>query len=275
VTLTNTPTARGRATAVPWRFFSLAYAVSWFLWGLALLQALGGMSVPGAQLLPYAGAFGPCIAAIVCTSVEGRAAMKRLLCGMLAARQSWIGYVVALFLMPASMTLATVFSGRPRMNAGTPPVPMQPVVLVMMFVSVLFAAGVGEETGWRGYALPRILGRFRPLTGSVVLGCVWAVWHAPLFLLPSTVQHQILSVAGGLLFLAFCICWSVLFTWLYLGTRGSLFMAILFHATSDFASIFLRPLDSKVVLGILTLLMAAAAITLLLAGKIPEYAKGQ
>ena len=73
-----------------------------------------------------------------------------------------------------------------------------------------------------------------------------------------------LSVVGGLLFLAFCICWSVLFTWLYLGTRGSLFMAILFHTTSDFASVFLQPLASKVVLGILTLLMAAAAIALLM-----------
>jgi membrane protease YdiL (CAAX protease family) len=260
---------------VSWRFFFMAYAISWFLWGLALLQAFRGMSVPGAQLIVIAGAFGPCVAAIVCTGVEGRAAMQRLLRSMVAARQSWIWYVVALFLMPASMTLANMFSGRPWMNAGTPPAPMQPVALVTIFVSILFAAGVGEETGWRGYALPRILGRFRPLTASVVLGCVWAVWHAPLFLLPSTVQHQMLSVVGGLLFLAFCICWSVLFTWLYLGTRGSLFMAILFHTTSDFASVFLQPLASKVVLGILTLLMAAAAIALFMAGKIPEYAKGQ
>jgi membrane protease YdiL (CAAX protease family) len=242
------------------------------MWALALLHAFGGTKVPAVQVLPYAGAFGPCIAAMACAGVEGRAAVGRLLRGILAARQSWIWYVVALFLMPACMMLAKVLSGRPMMDPGTPPVPMQPVVLVMVFASILLAAGVGEETGWRGYALPVILGRFRPLAGSIVLGCVWAVWHAPLFLLPGTVQHQILSAAGGFLFLAFCVCWSVLFTLLYLATRGSLFMAILFHATSDFASIFLQPLDSEMALGILILLMAAAAIALTVVGKIGKLA---
>ncbi len=119
--MTNTLFARGIARAVPWRFFSLAYAISWFLWGLALLHAFGGTSVPGAQLLPYVGAFGPCIAAIVCTGVEGSAAMGLLLRGMLAAHQNWVWYVVALLLMPACMMLANVFSGRPMMNAGRSP----------------------------------------------------------------------------------------------------------------------------------------------------------
>jgi hypothetical protein len=81
-----------------------------------------------------------------------------------------------------------------------------------------------------------------------------------------------LSAAGGLLFLAFCVCWSALFTLLYLATRGSLFMAVLFHATSDFASIFLHPLDSKMTLGILTLLMATAVIALPIVGKMGKLA---
>src|ERR1019366_9477172 len=111
----------------------------------ALLHAFGGTKVPAVQVLPYAGAFGPCIAAMACAGVEGRAAVGRLLRGILAARQSWIWYVVALFLMPACMMLAKVLSGRPMMDPGTPPVPMQPVVLVMVFASILLAAG-----GWRG-----------------------------------------------------------------------------------------------------------------------------
>jgi uncharacterized protein len=273
VTLTNSSDARRLASAIPWRFFALAYGISWFVWALALLHALRGTKIPAVQLLPYAGAFGPCIAAMVCAGVEGRPAVGRLLRGMLAVCQNWRWYVMALFVMPACMALANILSGRPMMDSGVPPVPTQPVVLVMVFASIFLAAGIGEETGWRGYALPVLLSRFRPLAGSVILGCVWAVWHAPLFLLPGVAQHQILSTAGALLFLAFCICWSVLFTLLYLETRGSLFMAVLFHATADFASIFLRPLDSEMVLGILTALMAAAAIALFVVAKIGKVPK--
>jgi membrane protease YdiL (CAAX protease family) len=180
---------------------------------------------------------------------------------MLAARQRWACYAVALLLMPVCMALARILCGRPAVNLGGSPVPMEAVVLLLVFVSILFAAGIGEETGWRGYALPMILGRMRPLLASVVIGCLWAFWHAPLFFLAGAVQHRILSVGGGLMFLGFCIFWSVLFTWLYLASRGSLFMAVLFHVASDFASVFLKPLESEATLGVLTLLLALAAIT--------------
>jgi membrane protease YdiL (CAAX protease family) len=179
---------------------------------------------------------------------------------MLAARQRWACYAVALLLMTVCMVLARILCGRPAVNLSGAPVPMEPVALLAVFVSVLLAAGVGEETGWRGYALPMMLGRTHPLLASVVIGCLWALWHAPLFFLAGTVQHRILSVGGGLLFLGFCIFWSVLFTWLYLASRGSLFMAVLFHTASDFASVFLNPLQSETTLGVLTLLLALAAI---------------
>ncbi len=126
---------------VLWRFFALAFGISWSLWALALLHTLGGTNVPAGQVLPYAGVFGPCIAAMLCAGVEGRAAVGRLLRGILAARQNWIWYAVALFLMPACMTLAKVLSGRPMMDSSTPPVPMQPVVLVMVFAGTFLAAG--------------------------------------------------------------------------------------------------------------------------------------
>lgn len=83
---------------------------------------------------------------------------------------------------------------------------------------------LGEEAGWRGYFLPRLLGRFQPLTASLILGLIWAIWHVPLYI------HSNFSTVGrGLDFTASVICLTILMTILFHRTRGSLLLAVLFH----------------------------------------------
>jgi membrane protease YdiL (CAAX protease family) len=48
----------------------------------------------------------------------------------------------------------------------------------------------GEETGWRGFALPRLLTRLPPLTAAIVLGVIRAIWHAPAFLVSGLTQSN-------------------------------------------------------------------------------------
>ncbi len=254
---------------VPWPFFALAYGISWCLWGLAFFHALLGLQPPAVGLLTYAGAFGPCLAAIACSAFEGRPAVGRLFRGMLAVRRPWNCYAIALLLMPGAMIAARLLSRRPLVSPAAPPA--YPMVLLPVLVSVLLAAGFGEETGWRGYALPILLRRISPLRASILLGCLWAVWHAPLFLLPDTVQHHIASAPGALLFVAFCVSWSMMFTRLHLASGGSLFMAILFHGTGDFFSVFLQPFASAATFGVLIPLMALAALALLRPSPAPRY----
>lgn len=93
----------------------------------------------------------------------------------------------------------------------------------------LFAGGVVlgglEEVGWRGYLLPGLQDRWSALTASLAVGVVWAVWHAPLFLMSGTTQA---STAFGW-FMLQALGLSVVFTWLFNATGGSMLLAVLVH----------------------------------------------
>jgi membrane protease YdiL (CAAX protease family) len=88
-----------------------------------------------------------------------------------------------------------------------------------------------EEYGWRGYALPRLLKINSPLVASLVLGILWGIWHLPLHFIPTTTQYVIPIWQ----YLLQTIVLSILYTWLHKGTRGSVFIASMFHAFSNIA----------------------------------------
>lgn len=88
---------------------------------------------------------------------------------------------------------------------------------------------IGEDPGWRGYALPRMLQRFNPAVASVLLGVVWAVWHLPAFLFSGMPQSS-LSVGW---FLLAVVAQTVLMSWVAVNTRGAVIPAILMHWASN------------------------------------------
>jgi membrane protease YdiL (CAAX protease family) len=100
-----------------------------------------------------------------------------------------------------------------------------PAVLLVSVYMLIFVA-LGEEVGWRGYALPALQARHGALTSSVILGSVWALWHLPQFFNPATLYSNLPLV----LFLAYLLPFSVLVTWVFNSTGGSVLMAMLIHA---------------------------------------------
>jgi membrane protease YdiL (CAAX protease family) len=86
---------------------------------------------------------------------------------------------------------------------------------------VLFVLVVGEELGWRGYALPRLLEKRSPLIASLILGVLWGLWHLPTFLVPGTPQYGLPLVA----FVLLTVEYSILMTWVFLHTVGSVLIA--------------------------------------------------
>ena len=100
---------------------------------------------------------------------------------------------------------------------------------MVFLLNQLILGPLGEELGWRGYALPRLLRRFTPFIASLVLGVIWGLWHFPSFFM-SGVPQSSLSIS---LFLPGAVCLSVLVTWLFIHTNGSVLITVMFHFMVD------------------------------------------
>jgi membrane protease YdiL (CAAX protease family) len=104
-------------------------------------------------------------------------------------------------------------------------------------VPALFVVGLIapllEEPGWRGFALPRVLSNHSALTAAIYVGLLWGIWHIPLFWFPG-ISYSLLRAQVGWptaigSFVASVTALSILFTFVYLKTRGSLLIVVLFH----------------------------------------------
>jgi membrane protease YdiL (CAAX protease family) len=103
------------------------------------------------------------------------------------------------------------------------------------------STALGEEIGWRGYALPKHLSCRSPFCAGVILGLLWGVWHAPVYFVPGTGQFDTAQASDSFIvpfigFVIWTIGLSILFTWIFLNTKGSLLMAVVFHASINVAS---------------------------------------
>jgi uncharacterized protein len=222
-------------------FFVLTFAISWTLW-LALAAAALPITTTTGAVLNVVAIAGPSIAAVLLTIGLGQGQLRELLTGFylsrLVPRWSAVALGLPLAMMAIAIAASVAFLGAPRPNltAGVMG------VLLVEIVRILFLGGpLGEELGWRGFALPRLQQHRTALTSSVLLGLVWGLWHIPLYFVPGTGQHEILRTGtspafaiGG--FVGWTIGLSVLFTWLFNQTHGSLIVVILFHAAVNLAA---------------------------------------
>ncbi len=96
-----------------------------------------------------------------------------------------------------------------------------------------------EEVGWRGFALPRLQKQFNPLIASLIIGAIWALWHLPLYFngqYTAGSNTGPAALAGILLRFEWSLPISVIFTWVYNRSRGSLLIMILFHTVFDWTT---------------------------------------
>jgi membrane protease YdiL (CAAX protease family) len=251
------------AWAVGW-FTGLTFALTWLLWAPLWLDDLSDNKLL-ATMLPAIGMWIPGLAAFLITKKYLGESLRTTAIGQLGPKR----YYLWAWLLPVVGTLAstalTVIFGLARfdsefsqlqgmMKEAGKELPVPPVVIVVAqlglsltlapVINILFA--LGEEIGWRGFLLPRLLkAGMRQWPALVLSGAVWGLWHAPLIARGHNYPDH--PYFGVLLMTGFCILLGIIFGWLRLAS-GSVWPPALAHASLNAVAgmpvLLLTPFDT-------------------------------
>jgi membrane protease YdiL (CAAX protease family) len=211
-------------------FFILTFAITWGIGAFAIFlpvqfRALFG-GISETHPLYYLAVAAPTISAIFLKLAwEGWHGLGDLFKRLVRWRFGIHWYALVLIGLPVFGWLITRFTGsHPLKDISTL------ALLLALLFNLLITGPLGEELGWRGYALPRLLKRFSPFTASLILGIIWGIWHLPSFYVSAMVQAQ-LSLP---VFLLNAVCLSILASWLFTNTGGSVLITVLLHYMTNF-----------------------------------------
>jgi membrane protease YdiL (CAAX protease family) len=198
-------------------FFVLAFAIS----TPAFLALNPSATLPVSLFLLIIGSYAPAIAAAIALVIERETRETHAFKQRLRLwKVSGSSYLFALLAPATAWLCAAGIAMLVGMSAAIN-------VTAIFFFPIIFITNLGEEIGWRGYALPRLMKRYTPLTASLLLGLVWGVFHAPLY-----VQRPVFGLLAGLIMLPISVC----LTWLFIHSGGSVLLCTLFHATFNLGS---------------------------------------
>jgi uncharacterized protein len=220
-------------------YFAIAFAGTWALTiPLALSSGVNLFRLPDIAfvlLFIFSIYTGPFLGALIVTrSIEGRAGIRQLFkrTGQWRVGVRWYLAAIFSFLLIWLVSFSALYRGAPLRGLIA-----NPLLLVTIFLPWLlqgiFIPSLGEELGWRGFALPRLQAQYGPILAAIILGMLQGIWHLPILftplLGPFTLEKLITFVltAIGAVFL---------YNWVFNHARGSLLIAILMHASSNAAS---------------------------------------
>jgi len=222
-------------------FFIFSFAFSWLLWTPSFI--FSGVQNEFSDIiagLRVIGTFGPTIAGFLLSYME-----ERSLGVFDLWRRGWhlekpLYLIPALLLIPLLIIISLLIA---VYTEGLIPPEASNILNeenIPLIISTFFLGGpLQEEFGWRGYALDRLQSKYNSLSSSLIIGVLWAFWHAPSFFIPGTIQFEqpFYSFFPSVLIL------SILFTWLYNNTNRSVLVAMLFH-TSINVSYWIIPINN-------------------------------
>lgn len=225
-------------TKLPWLYLLLAYGLAWIFWIPVAITGQDYQASPLLLVLVLIGVFGPGLAGIVLTYVEG---------GRTAGRDFWrrmfdfrrirpVWYLVILSLWPALHLLSILFS---RLSGEVLPasallqeIAAQPLSLLAILLLYTLQAGL-EELGWRGYMLERLQKSMGLAKSSLVIGLFHTLWHLPLFWMVGTNQIKMGFGLDFVFYVIFVFATAVYSTWCYMDNGHSTLAVTLLHTMGN------------------------------------------
>lgn len=222
-------------------YFILTYAITWMTWSPVLASAQGWVSWNVPYALYYFGSFGPLIAALIVTALtEGRAGIRNLL-GRIFKWRVEVRYYAFALLAPVALFILAALMNRfitgawPDLSLLGQPDYLPNLSPLGVLGLWLLTYGLGEETGWRGFALPHLQKDRSAASATLILAILWACWHLPAFFFRDTYIE--LGLIFFPMFAIMMIFSTMVFTWLYNSTQGSIFIVALFHAVFNWLGV--------------------------------------
>lgn len=215
-------------------YYLITFISSWgFFLALVGPQGVVGTKKVSAEMLPliYAGAMlGPSMAGLLMTALlHGKAGFRELFSRLRNWRVGLNWYAFALLVAPL-LNLALLLALSTGSSAYRPAIlsAEHPATLVLSSILAGLLVGLFEELGWTGFAAPQLRLRFSVFQTGLIMGLLWGVWHAPLFLGSAIASGLPPALYLGVLLFSWLPPYRVLMVWVHDRTR-SLSLAILMH----------------------------------------------
>lgn len=225
-------------------FYILAYTLAYLaLIPAAYLYLQGRVSATQDVLLfILLASFSPMVSAILLTAlVEGKPGVVTLLKKLAKWRVNIIWYLVAIYGPLVVAFSAYLILGGASAWANISKFPQALILIPVNMALNIWFGPLGEELGWRGYALPRLLTRHTALMASLIIGVLWSFWHLPLYVFPDFWFGAQSIPEFALVFAFQTTGLSIIFTWLYQQTGGSVLHTTLLHSAFNATQFYFIP----------------------------------
>ncbi len=252
-------------------FVLLTYILTWSIEIPSALTKHGYAAINISKGIQTICTLSPGIIALVLTAIYfGKNGLKSLYKAIVKWRVKFRWYIIIIILGIALCGLSLLIF---NWIAGQSIKPDQPYNFVFYFIIILPLSAFWEEIGWRGFLLPALQEKYNAIKSSIIIGFVWGLWHLPIYLAINPYGHK--TIIFFLMMFVGCFALSIIATYLYNSTKGSLLTCILFHnAINTSAAYFfgnikgeeLRPL----LIWVLLLLVSAVIIFLKTKGSLNE-----